>query len=216
MGRTAAYFAFGDSLTAGVGTTPGGGFAYQYHHKLEESLGKGIKFMISGTTGALSGELLQKLRTQAWIKSAVQEAQLITITAGGNDLIQAAVPFFMQGQSDHLISALRKFVVNARQIVSTIHSIKASCEPYLILIIGLYNPVSAVPISGIWVRKFNRYMQALQRGKTVYVDVYHAFQNKEDYLLSDDFIHPNALGYHVMTREVFRAVPETHLRRIFN
>lgn len=215
MSREAVYFAFGDSLTAGTGAPAGKGFVPIYHCYLEQCLEKRITLIKSGTEGATTGELLNKLRVDQSIRHSVEHAKLITITAGGNDLIQAAIPFFMEGQFHHLTTALRHFVVHSRQIVSTIHEIKAKQpQDYLILFVGLYNPLVKIPIADKWIRRFNRYTMALKRSGVIYVNVYNGFLHRESELLSDDLVHPNAEGYKVIAQKVARAADPATLQKL--
>lgn len=213
MSSAIDYFAFGDSLTAGTGASSGKGFVPRYHSYLEQCTGKSIRLAKSGTEGATSGELLELLRHNKSIRAAVEEANLITITVGGNDLMQAAIPFFMEGKYQHLAKALRKYVVNSRQIISTIQNLKiGQSNQYLILYLGLYNPLANIPIADIWIHKFNHYSRALARQGVVYVDCYNDFRHREAELLSSDHVHPNAEGYKVIADCMTRAVNCSVLR----
>jgi lysophospholipase L1-like esterase len=214
MSSAIDYFAFGDSLTAGTGASGGKGFVPRYHSYLEECTRRSIRLGKSGTEGATSGELLDLLRYNKSIRAAVEQAKLITITSGGNDLMQAAIPFFMEGKFQHLTKALRRYVVNSRQMISTIQHLKAGqSNRYLILYLGLYNPLANIPIANIWIHKFNHYSRALARQGVIYVDAYSDFHQREAELLSSDHVHPNAEGYKVIADCMIREVDCSILRK---
>ncbi|MCR8641329.1 GDSL-type esterase/lipase family protein [Paenibacillus sp. N1-5-1-14] len=207
MNLSNSYLAFGDSLTAGTGATDGCGYASRVHRALVDDYGDQVGFALCGTSGATSGELYEQIRADLALREHVEHAAIIAITAGGNDLMQAAVPFFRDGESRPLTSALQQFVTNNRKILAEIHTIKhATSKPALILQLGLYNPFPQFPIVVEWITRFNRHMQRLKRSGAVYVNVYDAFIGREKMLLSDDMVHPNEEGYVVMGEQVKKAL----------
>lgn len=88
MDKTINYLAFGDSLTVGFGAPDGRGFVYSFKMKVEQWLNVPVQLIQAGTNGATTSELLQTLESDPQIQKDIQEADIITITAGGNDLIK--------------------------------------------------------------------------------------------------------------------------------
>jgi len=210
------YFALGDSLTAGTGAADGQGFVPLLHRTLERKVGRDIELRTSGIVGARSDEIWHKLSCDRNQQQWIRQAKIISITAGGNDLMQAAVPFYTEGKSSHLTQALRTFVASLKQMIAFIHALKqSSSDPYLLLVIGLYNPLPYIPIAGQWVRKFNKYTYLNARNQAVYVNVYDAFIGQELQFLSEDLFHPNEKGYAAIAKEAYQAIPPIALRSLF-
>ncbi|WP_442604106.1 GDSL-type esterase/lipase family protein [Paenibacillus sp. KN14-4R] len=215
MNLSYSYLAFGDSLTAGNGAADGCGYAPTVHRFLAADFGERVPCSICGTSGATSAELYEQLQTDESLRQQIEQAGIIAITAGGNDLMQAAVPFFTEGESRPLTSALQQFVTNNRKILAQIHAIKQRQDtPPLILQIGLYNPFPQFPIVVEWITRFNRHMQRFKRSGAIYVNVYDAFLGREKMLLSDDLVHPNEEGYLVMGEQVKQALAEPLHREV--
>ncbi|GGK36423.1 hypothetical protein GCM10010965_31690 [Caldalkalibacillus thermarum] len=87
------YVAVGDSLTAGIGTLLKPGFVQLYKQKAERALKRKIQVQVFAKNGASSEDILHML-SRPHLQQAVRKAHLITLSAGGNDLRQAAKPFF--------------------------------------------------------------------------------------------------------------------------
>jgi lysophospholipase L1-like esterase len=202
------YFAFGDSLTAGVGAS-GTSYACYYRRLAEAVLQRPVQLENFGVVGALTGELLQLLQQNTDIRERVERASMITITAGGNDLIQAAIPYFLDGNTQFLSAALRTYFHNFKQLIQEIKGIKQhNYTNCLIILIGLYNPLPDLPDAIKWVRRFNRYLQRISEEQIqVVTEVFDKFVGRETELLSEDHVHPNRKGYRVIAREALASVP---------
>lgn len=208
MKESIRYLAFGDSLTVGYGAAPGLGFVPLYANALSAAVGRNVLTDNAGVNGATTQNLLDTLRTDPNIRESVKNADLITITAGGNDLIQAALPFVYEGDADILKSALQAYETNYRLILETIREIKGNTsDPALILLIGLYNPLPLMEEAAVWVRKFNEFLRKLAGKKVRVVNVFDAFVGRERELLYSDHIHPNAKGYAIIAEQIKRSVP---------
>ncbi|MDF2717550.1 MAG: spore germination lipase LipC, partial [Paenibacillus sp.] len=94
MKRELVYLALGDSLTAGKGAPPESSFVQQYIRLTETSLGLTVKGSNAGKSGATTDQILQVIRTDSNVRAAAERSAVITLTAGGNDLIQAAKRFY--------------------------------------------------------------------------------------------------------------------------
>jgi lysophospholipase L1-like esterase len=211
LGKVIHYLAFGDSLTVGYGALPDQGFVSIVKQRMEEAARIPVCLSNAGTNGATTGYLLDLLNTEPELRHLIGRANVITITAGGNDLIQAALPFIHSGNSALLKSALQAYEKNYCNIIARIDKIKQNAEyarsPYVSILIGLYNPLPNIPESAVWVEGFNRFLNKLRTPKRYIVQVSHAFKGKEAKLLFMDHIHPNAAGYAVIADQVMRTVP---------
>jgi lysophospholipase L1-like esterase len=208
MKEAIRYLAFGDSLTVGYGSAPGQGFVPLYAKALEETVGREVQSCNAGVNGATTQHLLDMLRTDPILRERVRESELITITAGGNDLIQAALPFVYEGDFGILQSALQAYENNYRCILETIRDTKEGHSGgSLIVLVGLYNPLPLMPEAAEWVRRFNEYLRKPAMPGVHIVDVYDAFAGRERELLHSDHIHPNARGYAAIAEQIVRSVP---------
>ncbi|MZQ87269.1 lipase [Paenibacillus sp. 5J-6] len=215
MDKTINYLAFGDSLTVGFGAPDGRGFVYSFKMKVEQWLNVPVQLIQAGTNGATTSELLQTLESDPQIQKDIQEADIITITAGGNDLIQAAIPFFYQNDPAFLKSALQTYESNYKEIMAKIETLRQGIDtPYVIALIGLYNPLPQVPESAYWVQRFNLFLRKLEQPHIHIVQVYDAFIGQDTRYLSDDAIHPNEDGYDELARQVESVVSLQQLQQL--
>lgn len=157
--------------------------------------------------------------------------RLITITIGGNDLLDLLPQYVLQGQCpsrDTLLSrpeclstlwaAMDRLAGNLETILSRLRG-AAPQEP--IVLVGLYNPFSgrdpqlgalgdlvlegeegtALPWGVNGVIR-----DASQRHGVLVADVFPFFQGRSHELVSADMIHPNERGYQVMADVVLAAL----------
>ncbi|WP_159883118.1 GDSL-type esterase/lipase family protein [Paenibacillus puerhi] len=91
--------AWGDSLTAGTGDLTGKGYVRGVRDKLEKQLGKPVfvynNFAIPGYR---TTDLLKDWEAKPDIAKSISEAELVLLTAGGNDLFLGGAGLFGQGQ----------------------------------------------------------------------------------------------------------------------
>ncbi|GAA3404518.1 GDSL-type esterase/lipase family protein [Paenibacillus hodogayensis] len=202
MKRELVYLALGDSLTAGNGAPPESSFVSQYSRLAESQLGLSVLTENAGKSGATTTEILQLVLTDEQVRDAVVRSEFITLTAGGNDLIQAAKRFFFDSDKRHLTLALKQYQRNMSHILDAIRGLKAGSGDYAVRVLGLYNPLPEFEEAVFWVHKFNEHLHALHAGPVHVVDVYDSFLGREDDLLSEDRFHPNAEGYRLMAERV--------------
>ncbi|MDD9267926.1 GDSL-type esterase/lipase family protein [Paenibacillus sp. GCM10023248] len=214
MAKTINYLAFGDSLTVGFGAPAGLGFVDIFRLKVEQELNHPVHLIQAGTNGATTSELLQTMESDPQIQQDIRSADIITMTAGGNDLIQAAIPFFYQNDPGFLKAALQTYEANYKKIMLQIEALRQGVQtPYLMALVGLYNPLPQVPDAAYWVQRFNLFLRKLEQPHIVVVQVYDSFVGQNTRYLADDAIHPNELGYGELARQVEKAVTPQHLRQ---
>ncbi|MRX73911.1 spore gernimation protein [Bacillus lacus] len=198
------YIALGDSLTVGTGVPFWQqGFAERYLVESRRVLCRPVRFYKFAKNGATAGEILEISKSPC-VEKAIREADIITITAGGNDLIRAARLFLQTKEIGILNKALKECTVNISALLTHIDALIAECEgPYIIRMINLYNPFSGTPQADSGVQKFNQHINSFSSYKNVKVaDIYSVFKGREKELLSEDGIHPNARGYSLMEKTV--------------
>ncbi|MCD7035816.1 GDSL-type esterase/lipase family protein [Metabacillus sp. GX 13764] len=196
------YTALGDSLTAGRGASfLAPGFTRRYARLSEKNLGQRIDLTVYAHSGYTTADVLKELNIPL-IQKSIKEAEMITITAGGNDLIQATRDFQQHNNEKIFMEALAQCQQNFKKIIERINELKKG-EVFIIRLCNLYNPFPDIPIADKWVRKFNQVIQSFRFGEHVKIaDLYSAFKNRETEYLSADHIHPNDKGYQVIAEKL--------------
>ncbi|WNQ09848.1 GDSL-type esterase/lipase family protein [Paenibacillus aurantius] len=200
MGKL-TYLALGDSLTAGVGDPSGEGFVGLYKERLHTVLKKEIQVHRKGRSGATSLDLYEWIR-QEDVHPLIGPARIITISAGGNDLIQAAKRALWDGDDRHFTESLAACRRHVGEILAVIRQAKAGKPPYMIRLIGLYNPFPLLAEGRHWVNEFNRTLKGFTSKRIRMAEVYEAFLGNEQKLLAFDHVHPNPEGYKVMAEQL--------------
>ncbi|WP_216829749.1 GDSL-type esterase/lipase family protein [Alkalihalobacterium elongatum] len=193
------YTALGDSLTIGVGAYFSPGFVQRYEQFLEMLYHMPVKTDIIARNRMNSSELLMML-SEPEVRYVIARADIITITIGGNDILQANKTFEKTNDPSIFQWALENFSYNIRSILADIHAIKAThspSKPYQILVIGLYNPYPQLSYSDYWIEKFNRSIHMLASPNVLFINIYPAFNTSRKRLLSLG-VHPNGYGYQVI------------------
>ncbi|MFC7394415.1 GDSL-type esterase/lipase family protein [Scopulibacillus cellulosilyticus] len=198
------YVALGDSLTVGVGAgifNPG--FVNEYRLMAEQSLQRPISFNIFAKTGTTSQQILDSLSLPE-ITSHICHSEIITLTAGGNDLIKSGKNFLMNKNEEVLEESLSNATANISKIIDTIHQIHADKnQPFILRLFNIYNPFPKIKFIDPWLQQFNAHLASFSKQPHIEVaDIYTAFSGKQNFLLSLDHIHPNIRGYHVMAQTV--------------
>ncbi|MNN20167.1 Spore germination lipase LipC [compost metagenome] len=194
------YTAIGDSLTTGFGALPGNGFVPVYRRMAEGRLRAPVSASNLGVNGLTTDGLEQRLRGDSVFRLAVRDADMITMSIGGNDLIKAAKSAVRPGDlSPALQNAFRECRRNFGDIMGMLSQLKAgSRTPYIIRIVGLYNPYPQLTEATEWVRQFNRYTSGYSSMVCRFASIYNEFAGNERGLLSLDHLHPNGKGYRII------------------
>jgi lysophospholipase L1-like esterase len=192
-----SYIALGDSLTVGIGASiflPG--FVQRYQILAISELQEPVYVQTFAHPGFQSLDVLLELNNDLLMEQ-IKYADIITITAGGNDLIQAARKFEEDQNEEDFSIALKRCMDNYWKIIKTINTLKNdSVNPYIIRLIDLYNPFPENPLAEKWIKKFN--LQLKNFVKVPYISVVQidrVFKGHETDYLSIDGIHPNDRGY---------------------
>ena len=194
------YVALGDSLTVGVGTPLfSRAFVDRYLELSEQALKHAIYLNIFAKIGATTEEILQCL-SMPEVAVNISFADIITLTAGGNDLIHAAETFLITKKSQDLEDALNKSMAHIGKIIDKIHTLNPPQKhTYIIRLLNLYNPFPDIPEADSWIQNFNAHLAMFSKMPHIgVVDIYHPFAGRQGELLSLDHIHPNSTGYKVM------------------
>jgi lysophospholipase L1-like esterase len=202
--NTLMYTALGDSLTLGVGTFFSSGFDTRYKKLAENTLQVPILLKVFAKNGATSGDVLESIHF-VHVQKAIYNADIITITAGGNDLIQAAKIVSRTNDFRFFEQTRQYFIRHMTDILKKIHLIKStSTRPFIVRIVDLYNPFPQTPGNVYWVQLFNHDLKRFTNHYTKVADIYFPFQQSGKSLLSIDGLHPNRKGYQIIALSLHR------------
>ncbi|HET7580325.1 MAG TPA: GDSL-type esterase/lipase family protein [Bacillales bacterium] len=196
------YTAIGDSLSVGTGSLLAPGFEKRYAKLTEQALQHTVKVNIFAKNGATSGEILQRMYDNK-VRTGIYHASIITITAGGNDLIHAAREYAKTQQPYLFEQAIHQFSINMSNIMQEIYAIKAS-SPFMIRLVGLYNPFPSLEGSDYYVQSFNHHLQSFSNANTKVADIFYPFKHYGKKVLFLDGLHPNGKGYQVIAEVLYQ------------
>ncbi|MGE7694643.1 GDSL-type esterase/lipase family protein [Lysinibacillus sp. NPDC094177] len=162
-----------------------------------------ISYQKYARSGATTEDVLAMLDTPI-VMEAVNCANIITITAGGDDLINAAKGYLINKNEESISQAIKQSENNISKILKKIHQLDKQ-DKYILRLQNLYNPFIDIPIADEAIRAFNSLINSFGREMNVKVaDIYSVFKGKEKFLLSTGGIHPNSRGYYQMALALSR------------
>lgn len=208
----------GDSLTEGVGdSTNRGGYIPYLKDKLEED--KGISdahFYNFGVKGNRSDQLLKRLNSKK-IMNAIDEADMVIVTIGGNDMMKVV--------RENLSSLNMKAFQKQKQIFKenlddTLFKIREENPNSMVVLVGLYNPfftwfANIKEIDEI-VMEWNRSSKEIlgKYPNSYFVEIDDIFQKDAEDLLFTDYFHPNDKGYELIGYRVFNTLKDEALTKL--
>ncbi|WLR56656.1 SGNH/GDSL hydrolase family protein [Mesobacillus subterraneus] len=204
--------AAGDSLTQGVGdSTNGGGYIPYLAEQLEkEKTIKNANFENFGVRGNRTDQLLKRLKNKN-VQSSIEEADLILLTIGGNDLMKVVKENFSSLKLNQFKTEQKLFAMQLQEIFM---SIRIQNQEAPIVLVGLYNPFynwfADVKEMNLIVDEWNGESLSIvkQDGNAYFVDIDDIFRNYEENLLYTDYFHPNDRGYQLIADRIYEILDE--------
>ncbi|SEM78094.1 GDSL-type esterase/lipase family protein [Paenibacillus sp. OV219] len=207
--------AIGDSLTKGTGDSTGQGYVKQVvgllkakYPSIPVKLGNNLAL-----NGLRADQLAHLLNTDKGYRYALQQANLIIFTIGGNDLFQIA-----SGQSsnqatgdislDHVKAELPKGIERFTKVVGLLHDINPNAQ---VVYAGLYNPffdLQELRDGSLQVQKWNEEAYAImhQYPNMTMVPTFDLFERTIGTYLSNDHFHPNHDGYGQIAERIVQSL----------
>ena len=229
--KTVTYVAIGDSLTKGVGdTTNQGGFVPLLAQSLTNESGLEFKAINYGVSGNTSGQILSRIREKKEIRKDLKQAQLLTITVGGNDLRKAILEDTSNLDLDRFEKASKTYEKNLKQIIELTRKDNPDLPVY---VVGIYNPLylnfpdltELQTLVDQWNQRTEETLSAYQgvyfvpindllyKGIDGQSGVTESELGKEtvtnDALYDEDSFHPNNTGYEIMKEAVLEKIHAT-------
>ena len=171
----------------------------KHYEKLMESTFRKKVIVYQFSKGGLTSAQILNMLADPFVRHAIEHADIITISAGGNDLMKAGRRFLFSRDDRIIESACEKALANIREMILEIMMIKSGVNsPYLIRFVGLYNPFPFLPASDYWIRTFNQKLMSFSDVHMAVADIYSIFKKEGTRLLSFDGFHPNQRGYQLI------------------
>ena len=226
-----SYVALGDSLTQGVGdTTNQGGFVPLVAQSLTNEEGYQVDVKNFGVAGNTSNQILKRMKEKPEIAEALDQADLLTLTVGGNDLRKV----ILDNITSLKISTFKKPAQAYSKRLLEIIELARKDNPNLpIYVLGIYNPfylnfpemTDMQVIVDNWNQTTQDTIAELENVYFVPINdlLYQGIDGQQglvqtsgeatkiinDALFQGDNFHPNNTGYEIMKRAVLEKIRET-------
>ncbi|WP_125706839.1 SGNH/GDSL hydrolase family protein [Lacticaseibacillus porcinae] len=226
----------GDSLTHGVGdATNAGGYVALIKRDLEQSGDYTVSTSNFGVTGNTAPQVQHRLDTQLKLQKAVKQANIITLTVGGNDLMAVLQKHFFDMTTKDVANGNTQFQKRLAKLVATLRKDNPKAPIY---VFGIYNPfyvyfpnLTAMTTS---VQNWNAATKktlatidhayyvdidsVLSKGNTsdkskatkqALKDAVAGDSNANPLIFTQDHFHPNNAGYAQMTKQLWHEMTKT-------
>ncbi|HEM3725765.1 TPA: SGNH/GDSL hydrolase family protein [Streptococcus suis] len=222
------YLALGDSLTEGVGdTTDQGGFVPLLAQSLTNEYGYEVAYQNFGISGNTSNQILKRMKEDKDLKLALKQADLLTVTVGGNDLRKVIVKNLTNLKVSTFDKPAKEYGKRLESIIKTARQQNVDLPIY---ILGIYNPLYlSFPELTEMQTVVDKWNQTTQHITEKYKDVYFVDINELLYkglegelgisqsnpsttnnlLYEEDHFHPNNTGYEIMKKALLEKMYET-------
>lgn len=213
------YLALGDSLAAGVTFDKkiGEGYSDLVAKHLEEKEMLQSYSKAFAVPGYKTANVLADLQEKAELQEAVKEANLITISAGANDLLKEAKVDVAKGtvavDPANIKSTLGLIAQNYTEILKTIKELNPEVSVY---VVGYYYPYPFLPeeLKPQLIELTHVLNKTIQASSTSlgahFVPVYEKFgDDTKQYVPNPEDIHPNLDGYKLMAEALLESIEKS-------
>ncbi|KGR72420.1 SGNH/GDSL hydrolase family protein [Streptococcus phocae subsp. salmonis] len=222
------YVAIGDSLTEGVGDlTNQGGFVPLLSSDLGDFLGTEITNANYGVSGNTSQQILTRMTKEKEIQEDLKQADLLTLTVGGNDVLGVIRKHFSDLQVSSFKKPSQKYQERLRKILDLA---RKDNKKLPIFVVGIYNPfylnfpelTKMQDVIDDWNEKTQEVIAEYSHVYFVPINelLYKGIDGQEgivqssgeqttivnDALFSGDHFHPNNTGYQIMSDAIMEKI----------
>lgn len=196
--------AIGDSLTQGIGDeSEQGGYVGIIDRTINHNE-EVVHFDNFGKNGNRTDQLLVRLEDPD-IVDRIEDAHIVLITIGANDIMQVAKENFTNLTYDKFAAEQDHFEQRLNEIFETIRDLNGNTQIYLL---GIYNPFEKYfpeveelnQIVDDWNKISKRTTESYD--DAIFIPVKDLFDDADVDLFSDDNFHPNIIGYERMAKRV--------------
>ncbi|WP_125570731.1 SGNH/GDSL hydrolase family protein [Lacticaseibacillus songhuajiangensis] len=227
-GGTIHLAAVGDSLTHGVGdTTHQGGYVPLIAQDMQVATNRKVATSNYGVTGDTARQIQKRVRTQKKLQTSVKNADIITMTVGGNDLMHLLQKNMLSINTKDVTKGINTFQKHLTSLISDVRALNPNAPIY---VFGIYNPfyvyfpnITKMQTS---VQRWNKQTQKTLAtlNKVYYVDIDSVLskgngQKKassakkqkavNNLIYGKDHFHPNNAGYEQMTTQLWDVMKTT-------
>ncbi|VDC43236.1 Spore germination lipase LipC [Streptococcus canis] len=222
------YVAIGDSLTEGVGDlTNQGGFVPLLANDMGEFFRAKVSHQNYGVSGNTSQQILDRMTKEKEIKTALKEADVMTLTVGGNDVMAVIRKHLADLQVSSFKKPARQYQERLRQILDLA---RKDNKDLPIFVLGIYNPfylnfpelTDMQKVIDDWNDKTKEVLEEYDHVYFVPINdlLYKGVNGQEgivqssgdqttvvnDALFTGDHFHPNNTGYQIMSDAVMEKI----------
>jgi len=203
--------AIGDSLTQGVGDNVNND---GYVGRIEDAFSNDdyrVDIDNFGKRGNRSDQLLKRLENEE-IKESIEEADMILLTVGANDIMNVVKSNFMNLNEEPFAVERTAYEQRLREIFDAMFALSPDVKIYLI---GFFNPFEGYfedvdeldQILTNWNNTGRKL--TLQYSQAHFIPTNDLFQIEDVNLLADDNFHPNATGYTLIAERILTYIRPT-------
>jgi len=196
----------GDSLARGTGDETGNGFARDVFDAYQK---KGRAEITNLAVNGMESPEIRAVVETPNVRSLAARANLILISAGGNDLSHGAMRGGAPVEAAESVAASQaRYAQNLRGILGTLREANPEAR---IAVLGLYDPFgddrAAGRLGASVVLQWNEVIAETALGfpNVVVIPTFDLFQGRPDRLSADRY-HPNAAAYEEIAKRVLQVV----------
>lgn len=206
------HLAIGDSIVTGIGSEEQESFVNYFSRQLEEKTGKSVVLQNQGIPGIASTDL-NRLTQSGEFDTHIKEADLITISVGGNDILQALA--LNEGDYRNIVqdfhSMQATFIDNLTSMADRIREVNPQAT---IVFLEMYNPLDKgheyYSLADQLLPKWNVkiYEAARKYDHSIVLETTKVINSNHQQYLSADGVHPNALGYQALSDQMLKQLQQ--------
>jgi lysophospholipase L1-like esterase len=211
------YVALGDSIAVGTGAETS--YVDEYASWLEQETGSRVTVTNRGVNGWTTTDVLEELRRDEALRAAVAEAHLVTLNAGGNDLLQALGELAAGRCGGHdgercLREAVERLDTDWRELLAEVAEV-AGGDLEGVRVLDLYRPSLLDVVPPERTRTLQHHLEVanerLAAGAAaagIPIGRVHDAFEREGHgaagLVAPDLIHPSDRGHQIIAEELSR------------